>query len=246
MMNKVWWALIALVVFTLFLIVSMPARFALQFVDLPAGVQVGGVTGSVWRGEVDAVRADTIMLRDVQWRVRPLALLGGRFQVDLEIGEHVDNLVVGKGTLALGRSQTQISRLLLEARLNDLAAFAPQPSPFPLRGDVQLQIDDLALGQPLCRQAQGQVELRGGAMQVGPTWEDLGELQATLGCDDGWLTAELMPNHLGLTAAIRLTSQQAQGQFQIHVSEQAPRSVRNLVAMLPEQARRVQRFAIQF
>lgn len=246
MSKKVLWALTALVVFMVFLLVSMPARFALQFVELPTGVQVGGVSGTLWRGEIDAVRADEIMLRDVHWRMRPLALLGGQLQLDVRIGEHVENLVVGEGTLAIRSAQVRVRDMQLEARLMDLAGYAPQPSPFPLRGDVQLQLTNLVLGQPVCSEVQGKVELQGGAMQVGPTWEELGELQAVLGCEDGRLTAELMPNTLGLTAFMRMDMQHAQGEFQISESAQAPRSVRNLVAMLPEQARRVQRFSVRF
>lgn len=246
MIKKVMWALAALVVFIGFLIISMPARFVLQFADLPAGVQIGGLSGSVWRGEVDTLRADEILLRDVQWRVRPLQLLGGRLQLDVVIDEHVENLVVGEGTLTISSARMSVNDMVLEARLTDLAAYAPQPSPFPLRGDVQLYIAQFELGQPACSHTQGRVELLGGAMQVGQTWEDLGDLQATLGCEEGWVTGELQPNTLGLTASMRMNMHQAQGEFQINESAQAPRSVRNLVAMLPEQARRVQRFSVRF
>lgn len=256
MMKKVLWALAALVVFVVFLVVSMPARFALQFIDVPAGVQLGGVSGRIWRGEVDAVRAGDIILRDVQWRLRPAHLLSGQLRLDVVIGEHVDNLVVGQARLGIRRTQVSVSQMILEARLTDLAAYAPQPSPFPLRGDVQLRVDSFIIEQPfsgqafteqqVCTQANGRVELLEGAMQVGANWESLGELQATLGCEQGWVTGELLPNTLGLTAFIRMNMHQAQGEFQIHESAQAPRSVRNLVAMLPEQARRVQRFSLNF
>lgn len=246
MMKKVVIGVCAGLVFLFCLVLTMPARFALQFVQFPPGVQLGGVEGSVWRGQIDAVRAEDVFLRELQWRVRPASLLSGRLGVDIEITDHVDNMLIGQGHLVASSDQLIVRGLELEARVTDLASYAPEPSPFPLRGDVVLRLDEFQLGQPICTQAAGQVELVGGGIQVGQNWESLGALVATIGCDQGWLTAELEPNTLGLSASMRASLQNANGEFQISESADAPRTVRNLVSMLPEQARRPQPFSVDF
>lgn len=233
--------------FLIALVVTVPARFALQFVPLPPAVQIGGVEGTLWRGEADTVLVDGTMLRNLNWQVQPLSLLTGRVVADIELGEHVDNLLIGSGRVRASRNELEVANLQLEARLVDLAAFAPQPSPFPLRGDVVLNMTTFVLGQPLCAQANGQVELVGGAMQVGQAWENLGALEATIGCDSGYLTAELVePNTVGLRASMRASMNSAEGEFQILQSAEAPRSIRNLVSVLPQQARQRQRFSVRF
>lgn len=233
--------------FLIALIVTVPARFVLQFVPLPAQVQIGGVEGTLWRGQADTLLVDGTMLRNMQWQVRPLSLLAGQVVADIELGEHVDNLLIGGGRVRASRDVMEVSDVRVEARLVDLAAYAPEPSPFPLRGDVILELTSFVLGQPLCNQANGQVELVGGAMQVGQNWENLGALEATIGCDGGYLTAALVePNAVGLSASMRATMNSAEGEFQIQESADAPRSIRNLVSVLPEQALRRQRFNVRF
>lgn len=235
------------VLFILTLLVTVPARFALQFVALPANVEVGGVEGTLWRGEADALLIDDIMLRQISWRLRPWSLFSAQLVADVEVAEHVDNLLIGKGRVRASSRQLAVSGLQLEARLVDLAAYAPEPSPFPLRGDVVLIVNSFILGQPLCEQADGRVELIGGALQVGQSWENLGPLEATLGCDNGLLSAELNePNNIGLSASMRASLNSASGEFQIQQSADAPRSIRNLVSMLPAQALQVQRFNLVF
>ena len=233
--------------FIVALLVTIPARFALQFAPLPAGIQVGGVEGTIWRGAADAVLVDDTMLRNISWRVQPWSLLTGQVVADVELGEHIDNLLIGAGRIQASRNQLAIADLRVEARLIDLAAYAPEPSPFPLRGDVVLEITSFVLGQPVCSQADGRVELVGGAIQVGQNWEDLGALEASLGCENGYVTAQLSePNTIGLSASMRASMNSAEGEFQILQSAEAPRSVRNLVSMLPEQARQRQRFNVRF
>ncbi|RUO29689.1 type II secretion system protein N [Aliidiomarina soli] len=229
------------------LVALLPARFALQFVQLPAQVQLGGVQGSLWSGSVDALRVEDIMLRQVSWRLQPLSLLRGQLAAVIEVDDHVDNILVGGAVVKTSSGQLQVDNLQLQARLTDMAAFAPQPSPLPLRGDVELTIAHFVWGQPLCTELQGQIRVQGAAVQVGREWEELGMLQAQLSCADGQVYGELdEPNDLGLSASVQASLQMAQGHFQLNPGNDAPRSVRNLISLLPEQARQQQRFSVRF
>ena len=238
--------------FVLFYLVALvaltPARFVIQFVDLPDNVQLGGVQGRLWQGQVDAVRVDDILLRDVRWSLQPWQLLTARAVAKVHIGEHADNIVVGDALLSVSRNQMVVRDLRADARLVDLMAFSPTPSPFPLRGHADLEIAYFELGQPLCRELDGWVRLHDGAIQVANDWEELGSYQARLTCgDDGQVLAELdSDNRLGLSASAQLNLAGASGEFQLQPPSDAPRSVRTIVQFLPDQAQQRQRFNVRF
>lgn len=64
------------------LLLLFPARVAYHWFA-PAAVTLSGIEGSVWRGSARHARAGGIYLRDLEWRIHPLALLTGRFGADI-------------------------------------------------------------------------------------------------------------------------------------------------------------------
>lgn len=251
-MKKTGLIALLLTAYLVALVVLLPARFVMQFLLIPNGqgqmnIQLGGVTGSIWRGHADTLVVDTLILRDLNWTLRPLALLRGALAVDIEVADHLDNIAVGRGRIEARRNQLRVKNLIVNARLDDVAAFSPTPSPLPLRGDIEVRVAEFTYGQPVCAVLQGGIELRGGAIQVGQNWDALGPLSAELGCASGQISAQLVePNNIGLSATAEFNLYGAQGEYQITSSPEAPRTIRNLVAMLPEQARQRQRFTIRF
>ena len=53
-----------------------PARVAYDWFA-PPGVALAGIDGTVWRGRASEADVSGVYLRNLEWRVRPLALLGG-------------------------------------------------------------------------------------------------------------------------------------------------------------------------
>lgn len=246
-MKKVGWISLAVIVYLVALLALFPARFALQFAPLPENVQLGGVSGSIWHGYIDALRVDNYMLRDIQWRLTPWALLTGQLRVNVTINDHADNIVVGSAKAHIRRHQLALYDVQADARLTDLLMFSPQPVPVQMRGQVELAISRFIYGQPLCRELAGNLYLRNAAMQVGNNWESLGSFDTSLSCSEGQVMAEVgEPNVVGLSAAVVINPHGAQGEFELTPGADAPRTVRNLINMMPPQARQRQSFTLRF
>ena len=83
---KPWQAVLTgVAAYVFFLLVTAPAAKLVPFVQPRlGGVQLAGVDGSLWSGSAALVTANPVQLQDLQWQVRPLALLLGRAEVALE------------------------------------------------------------------------------------------------------------------------------------------------------------------
>lgn len=246
-MNR--WGIIGLLIFIYLvaLVVLLPARFVLQFVQSPAQVEWGDVSGSIWSGQIGTLRVQDITLREIDWRLHPLALVMGRAQVSLHIGDHPNNIIVGQGQLRMTSSTLQVQGLTLDGRVADLAALSPVPSPFALQGEVSLNLPHYEWGQPLCRELDGQVQVSNAALQIGRNWEELGNFSAVLNCENGRIIALLDDaNRLGLTADAEIWAQGARAEFSMNPPPEAPRAIRNLMNVLPPEARQRQRLNFTF
>lgn len=65
-----------LLVFLLVLVVTFPARVAYQWFA-PPGIQLTGISGSVWSGSATEGLAGGAYLRDISWRLKPAELFTG-------------------------------------------------------------------------------------------------------------------------------------------------------------------------
>jgi len=59
------------------LIIFFPARVAYQWFAPPT-INLAGISGSVWNGEVSQVKIGSIYLQDLSWRIKPLSLFTGK------------------------------------------------------------------------------------------------------------------------------------------------------------------------
>jgi len=59
------------------LIIFFPARVAYQWFA-PTTVSLGGISGSVWKGETRQATLGSFYLQDLSWRIKPLSLITGK------------------------------------------------------------------------------------------------------------------------------------------------------------------------
>lgn len=124
-----------LLAYALFLLVTLPASVALRALppSLQAGLAYDNVRGSVWRGEMSALRFGQLAMGTLRWRVRPLALLRGRLAVSL-VGHsphgqwRADVGLAFAQTLYLEQVQAELDSRLLD----------PLTRPFLLQGRLQI------------------------------------------------------------------------------------------------------------
>lgn len=134
---------------------AAPASFIAAFaIPKSAGVSVDRATGTIWRGAIEGVRAQGILLGDISYRTNPLALLGGRLAADLNAG---GGALSGRGKASVsidGRTVVEDARLLFE--LNAATRFAFLGA--PLAGTVRADIDRLVVSRQGCLESAATIK----------------------------------------------------------------------------------------
>lgn len=168
---------VGIAVYFVVLVTTVPARFVLDRVALPDGVDVGGVGGTVWRGRAAVVALPALSLRDLRWRLYPTALLRGRAAVQLEA--RLDRgFVEGHVELAPGH-RLLVTDLQAAFRLEQVLAAAGYQG---MAGDASLRLDRLRVAEGWPRELDG--EFRVGDLVL-TEWDDLliGQYEVALSLD---------------------------------------------------------------
>ena len=75
--------IIGAVIFVIGLIAMFPARVAYNWAS-PPGAAIAGIEGTIWRGRALEGQVAGLYLRDIGWRMRPLALFKGQLAYAVE------------------------------------------------------------------------------------------------------------------------------------------------------------------
>lgn len=131
--------LVAVLTTILALVVTFPARIAYHWVSSPL-LAMSGISGSVWSGKAREFSTYGIYLRDVEWQIRPLQLLTGKFAFSMSAtpvsGFFESDIAIGlDGTTTL----TDLSAAL-PLQMAERAAKVPG-----LRGQASLQFERVQL-----------------------------------------------------------------------------------------------------
>lgn len=182
-------AVVALLTGYLFgLLWFLPASLVWQQIagQLPGDIQVQKVQGTVWRGRVLGLHLQGLDHGQLSWKVRPSGLLRLRLVADLHWlprqGQVSARLLAAPGRLQLSSVQGELDA-------QGMAAL--HRAPFILEGRWLLDIERIELAEPSqVTHAEGWLTWRGGAAGL-PVPLALGDLQAALRAEDGWLTLTL-------------------------------------------------------
>jgi general secretion pathway protein N len=158
-MNKVW-PLVALGIgaFLLFALVTLPARVVLSLFD-PPGVSVSGVSGTIWNGRAQAVRAGNTHVGSVEWKLNILTLFTGKLGADVKVTRS-DGFA--QASVAMSGSRVALRGLNASLPLSALPQNVVRGS---WTGAATLRFDQLALENSWPVAANGTIEV---ANLVGP------------------------------------------------------------------------------
>lgn len=184
------WAVIAAVLFFVFLLLTVPARHAWGWLG-GGQLAVQGIEGSLWSGRVARLAHPAFPVGPLAWRWRPQALLLGRleYQVFLQSGAGGGELRAGRGLFA--------GRYIAAAHLSLPAAELARRAPLELvtlAGDFQIDIDELRLSP--AGSTDGIGALHGvlvwrDAEIVRPNPMRLGQVQMRIGLREGRIVGTL-------------------------------------------------------
>ncbi len=145
--------IIGLVIFLIGLIALFPARVAYHWAS-PPGVAIAGIEGTVWRGRALEGEVAGLYLRDIGWRMRPLALFKGQLayavEADATSGFAAANVALGVGGRAV------LEDLSASLTLQTLQPLVGMPG---LDGQMSLQFQRLELEDGVPVAANGTLEV---------------------------------------------------------------------------------------
>jgi hypothetical protein len=168
-MQKWLWFIAACFVFAVSLLAHLPAQLVVP--EQAGELQLLGIGGSVWRGEVKQILYDgkALPVRNLSWSVRPAALLGGTLKADF----HEQQTPANRGQAIVDLLSRQYE---LQAVQWQLAGSSLDPwfrAGVGLHGQFELDLPTLRLPANglIPRQVQGRIDWLGAALRMdSETW----------------------------------------------------------------------------
>lgn len=180
------WAVVAAVVFSAFLLMTLPARHMLGWLG-GEQLAVQGVEGSAWRGRVLRLALNQQTLGPLVWQLQPSMLLTGRmdYRLYVQSGTGGGELRVGRslfGTHYVRNAQLSIpaADIARQLRLNFVA----------LGGHFQTDIQELDLASDWLDALEGHIVWQD-AQVLQPSRVALGNLQMQLSLRDAQIVGVL-------------------------------------------------------
>lgn len=173
--------------YLIFMLFLVPAAWWLKLVPLPSGLAVGQVTGTLWRGEITAVRYQQLGFSNVGWQLKPAALLTGKIRVALQSGSLQQTQLPYLDAVAdYGFGGLQLNNSLLKLPVAQLVPALQLPLPVQATGELMLDVKHYSQGTPWCGQLTGAASWLDARLQPpGSNWLDLQSIYAELSCEQG-------------------------------------------------------------
>lgn len=144
--------------FALFALVTLPASAVLSFFH-PPGVTLSGISGTIWNGRAQAVRAGSLHVGSVEWSLNLLALFTGKLGADVKV-TRIDGFA--QGSVAFSGSRVTLRKM--NASL-PLSALPPNVLRGGWTGTATVRLDQMTLDDAWPVTASGTIEI---ADLVGP------------------------------------------------------------------------------
>lgn len=201
MKSALKWGSLCLVTYFIFLIVKLPAVQVLSHVQLPKGVSVSGVTGTVWQGQAQRAQANGLPINNLNWSLSFMPLLFGQISVDIKAGNVRDtDQISATGHISISGQRLQADDLLIYIPTNLVMGLLPLPIPVNANGRFKVQLNevDYAAG---CQVFAGKGQWLNANYSGATGLVELGNFDADLGCLDGNIIMHVKPpNSFSLTA----------------------------------------------
>ncbi|MGF1643526.1 MAG: type II secretion system protein N [Thiotrichales bacterium] len=220
-----------LIALAISLVVTVPARWVLQYATLPAELSISAVTGTLWRGQADTVRWRNLPEVAVQWKLKPTSLLLGRLGINVTATRTGLRLA---GDLIVYRDQTlSATDVTFDGELATLP-IAPEAMLIAPEGQIKARFDSLLWEHERIETLSG-IVLWDPARIAAPVRYELGELALKLTGATGKITGQLSSAN-GPIDAVGTLDLDPQGvlktDIRLNPKPETPREIRDLLPML--------------
>jgi general secretion pathway protein N len=201
MKSALKWGSLGLLVYFIFLIVKLPAVHVLSKIPPATGVNVSGISGTIWSGHAQRAQSNGLPMNNVNWSLSFFPLLLGKISADIKAGNirDVDQISVN-GHISFSGQRLQTDDLLAYIPTNLVMNLVTLPMPVQANGRFKVQLDEVDY-EAGCQSFTGKGQWLN-ANYTGTTGViDLGSFDADLSCQDGDIVVDVKPpNSFGLTA----------------------------------------------
>jgi general secretion pathway protein N len=182
-----------LILFVLVMSISVlshaPASFVYKHLPKVRGLQVTGLSGTIWHGQAQAVRWRGRSFGQVNWQFAPGRLLAGKLEYALRFGKGSDMQLRGKGQAGLGMNGPYAENLHASLPAANLVQFSPMPVPAEVQGQLELTLRSYHYAAPWCGEADGTLVWSGSRVDSMLGTLELGTILADVRCQDNQLSA---------------------------------------------------------
>lgn len=130
-------------VLVLSLLLNLPAGVAVGWAGLDEHLAMEGVRGTIWSGGATAASVDDVHIGQLRWRFRPLAMLRGRLDYEVEMSGPTLRLQGSLGPTAGGGVRVTDARGFVQ--MAALRPLIPSMAPLGLDGTLNMDIERLVL-----------------------------------------------------------------------------------------------------
>tara|TARA_R110001583_G_C5645503_1_gene408262 strand:+ start:27 stop:779 length:753 start_codon:yes stop_codon:yes gene_type:complete len=186
-----------------FLIATLPATVLFNQFKIPKEPSVSGVTGSIWKTNIDQVIINGTRIEKVKTKLNFWSLFSLTPKLFITFGDSFSAGPEGELELVLSQEKAQINGLKLLLKANEIAQQLTLPLPMTAQGDVELtvltaQIDLKNNNQ--CITVKGNIAWSKAGIVAFEQNIKVGQLMADISCENGALAVVISPeNDLGLT-----------------------------------------------
>lgn len=197
-MSKNKLIVIGVACYLVFTLLLTPASWWLKLAPLPPSLQLGAVTGTLWQGEVAALRYQQLQFGSLHWQLNGWQLLTGKLQFALQSGSaRQPSQPYLKGTASYGFSGATVQNSLLKLPVTQVLPLLPLPLPVAATGELVLDVTAYRQGQPWCKALEGNASWQDARLQTPTgTWLELQSLFGELRCDYGTVVLTTDGNNL--------------------------------------------------
>ncbi len=172
------------------LIAHFPAGLLVDNIPKVRGLNLSGVQGTVWQGQVENLHWQGRTYGQLSWDFQPSQLLKAKAEFKLRFGRGSSVKLTGKGNVGVSFSGFYGENILAAIPAEQALEFVTLPVPVDVSGQFELAINHVVYAQPWCQSAQGslvwnqsQVNTPLGTLEAGP-------IVADIQCQDSQLVAK--------------------------------------------------------
>ncbi|WP_102505920.1 type II secretion system protein N [Salinivibrio kushneri] len=181
MAKKVLIGVGCLLVFIVSAIVHAPATL-LRLAPLPAELQLSGIHGTVWQGQIRQVRWQDQAVGPVQWDLHWHRLLT-RATLETAIKVKGPQGLSGKGVVGFNGTELTLSQTLLSAPAHLLTRSVALPPSVSIDGRLDVIVREAVLAESGCQQLAGQIQWQQAGLTLPSGRLNDIPLRASLACD---------------------------------------------------------------